>query len=322
MSINHKYTIGSNSEIELSLNISGLDADSTDVDKLSANFYAFDKNTYNPIFTCSLNVADLCNLYHHLHKYTFIKESESAFTNKFVEVSEEVEDIYYFLKDSGDESVYSAIRKVLKDVTENDLNTILGRKDAITTYALMLDNSEEYSETDWQKFFMENEWIFGYGLKYKYLKILQREAHISKTDLDSKNDVITDFLIADYKFTKIVELKKPHTKLFEKEKNRSDSWRLSTDLTDAISQILAQKANWEIESLRDNYTTSGEIITENTYDVECILIIGSLSDIDGTARDRAIKLKTIELYRRNLRNIEILFYDELFERIKFIVNAE
>lgn len=64
-------------------------------------------------------------------------------------------------------------------------------------------------------------------------------------------------------------------------------------------------------------------ILEETCDPECILVIGNTSSITGNDREKIIKKKTLELYRRNLKNINILFYDELFERAKFIVkNAE
>ena len=104
-------------------------------------------------------------------------------------------------------------------------------------------------------------------------------------------------------------------------KGRSDTWFLSSELTDAVSQILAQKANWEIESQSRNYTTDGELIHEDTFDTECILIIGSLSSIEGNEREKLIKRKTLELYRRNLKNIDILFYDELLERSRYIVRS-
>jgi hypothetical protein len=95
---------------------------------------------------------------------------------------------------------------------------------------------------------------------------------------------------------------------------------LSNELTYAISQILAQKANWEIEGVSDNYTSKGERITEGAYDVNCILIIGDSHQFAGEDRQSVTKKKTVELYRRNLKNIEIVLFDELFERARFIVS--
>ena len=73
--------------------------------------------------------------------------------------------------------------------------------------------------------------------------------------------------------------------------------------------------------LRSIPAGDGQRISEVAYDVECILVIGQFSNIEGNNREHAIKLKTLELYRRNLRNIEILLYDELYERARFIVEG-
>ncbi len=70
--------------------------------------------------------------------------------------------------------------------------------------------------------FKRNSWIFGYGLDYRFLSILQKEASVSSVDLDGKNEVKADFLLGDNNFTVIVELKRPDTSLFEKDKNRSE----------------------------------------------------------------------------------------------------
>ena len=42
----------------------------------------------------------------------------------------------------------------------------------------------------------------------------------------------------------------------------------------------------------------------------------------GSEHEIEIKLKTLELYRRNLRSIEIVLYDESFDRAGFIVAGQ
>ncbi|WP_343710936.1 Shedu immune nuclease family protein [Kosakonia radicincitans] len=321
MSIDHSYLIGSDGVNDLRLNISGLDRESQDISNLKVNIFAYCSTTAAPRFTCQLEIDHLRSLYQHLSQYSVIRERTSV-TGNFVEVHNNQQEIMQLLEHAESTSLIMALQHVINNrLTNDDINTILGRKDALCEYQRMFDSTDGHIEPEWQSFFENNEWIFGYGLRYKYLSILQREAHISHTDLNGSNDVITDFLISDSRFTKIVELKTPQTSLFVNRQNRADSWRLSNDLTDAVSQILAQKANWEIESQRDNYTVEGDIINEKTYDPECILIIGTLKDISGTEREKIIKRKTFELYRRNLKNIDIICYDELLERAKFIVRS-
>ena len=322
MSVDHTYQLGVDESSSVVLNLSGLDKGGHAADQVCVNLYAYDIKTGSSKFTCSFSLRDLQKLYHHLGKYSMVKNEEVNEIGKFVEVSGSTEELLVLLKTADDKSLISALKSLVEDKLSNDeINIILGRKDALEEYRKMLDNASEYKEAQWQSFFEQNDWIFGYGLKYKFLRILQREANVSRTDLNGGNAVISDFLLADKRFTKLVELKTPMTNLFENRKNRSDSWRLSTDLTDAVSQILSQKANWELESADANYTAKGQRNIEVTHDVECILIIGQFSNIKGSDRERAIKLKTLELYRRNLRNIEILLYDELYERVRFIVEG-
>lgn len=324
MSIDHTFLIGGDGVNDLKLNISGLDAESRDSSDLRANIYAYCSSTGAKKFTCQLSIEHLKALYSHLSQYSMIRDLEVNTTGRFIELNSNHDSILSLLENSDNTSLIMALQNIISNrLTNDDINTILGRKDALEKYQGMLLNPNDYTEPDWQVFFERNEWLFGYGLRYKYLKILQREAHISHTDLNGSNDVIADFLISDSRFTRIVELKTPQTNLFVNRKNRADSWRLSSELTDAVSQILAQKANWEMESQRDNYTSEQMLITEKTYDAECILIIGSLDSINGTDREKIIKKKTFELFRRNLKNIDIICYDELLERARFIVkNAE
>lgn len=322
MSIDHTFEVGEDDSCKVLLNISGID-NNGDIGIATSNIYAFDSATGISKFTCNLPIEQLKALYHHLSQYSMITESSAPATTKFIEISGENNEIASLLSASPSETLIPALRNIVSNrLTHDDINTILGRRESLEEYQNMLSNSADYTEPDWQRFFERNEWIFGYGLTYKYVKILQREAHVSSTDLSGANDVITDFLVTDTKFTKIVELKTPDTELFQNRRNRADAWRLSTALTDAVSQILAQKANWEIECEgSDNYTAEGRLITEKAYNVECILVIGNHSLIDGTDRERVMKFKTLELYRRNLRCIEILTYDELFERARHIVES-
>ena len=192
-------------------------------------------------------------------------------------------------------------------------------------YKQKIGKANTKDETAWQHFFMKNQWIFGYGLDYKFQGVLQKEFHASDTNAAGKNGVIADFLLGDKRFTTFVELKLPETDLFESSQNRANSWRLSTKLIDACSQILEQKASGilKIETAKDLYDDSGEEIIQHSYDSKTILLIGNWMQIhDDKSQTKKIKEKTFELFRRDSRNIEILTYDELYERAEFIVKNE
>ena len=202
-------------------------------------------------------------------------------------------------------------------LTKDDLNILSGRKEGLNLFEKNF--TKNITEPEWQLFFKQNSWIFGYGLDYRFLSILQREAAISSIDLDGKNEVKSDYLLGDKNFTVLVELKRPDTPLFENYKDRSESWKLSKNLTYAVSQILAQKAEWQIKSQSDQFDEDENKIEQDTFDPKTLLIIGNTEQFSGSTKTDLIKKKTFELYRRNSRNIEIITYDELFERAKFIV---
>jgi hypothetical protein len=94
-------------------------------------------------------------------------------------------------------------------------------------------------------------------------------------------------------------------------------------LIDSVSQILEHKASGLIR-LDNNQYVNGEPLKQKAYDSKVILIIGDWSELEksGSTQERNIKRKTFELFRRDSRNIEILTFDELFERACFIAEGK
>ena len=88
---------------------------------------------------------------------------------------------------------------------------------------------------------------------------------------------------------------------------------------------MEQKASWQVKAevnAPGNFDDKGNLIKQKTIDPKSILIVGSNSQFSGTHKESAIKLRTFELFRRDSRNVEILTYDELYERAKFVVGHD
>jgi len=220
---------------------------------------------------------------------------------------------------SKDEWWYKALKEFLEnELTKEDVVWLWYRKKQLVEFKTLLDDNTK-GEKDWQSFFEGNPRIFWYGLDYRYLWILQREANIWTSDLSGWNSPITDFVMWCKDFTVLVELKTPETKLFSNIKNRANSWRLSNDLMDATSQVLAQKADWQIKSQSQQFDKQWNPIKQKTIDPNTILIIWRATEYQWEVQESQIKKRTFELFRRDSRNIQILTYDELYDRAKFIV---
>lgn len=199
---------------------------------------------------------------------------------------------------------------------------LISENDYWKVYATENCQSTHSEEKTFQYFFEKNQWIFGYGLDYRYQNILQREAHLSDAELNGKNTVIGDYLLGDRMFTTFIELKKPSTNLFGNSTNRSNSWKLSNDLIDSFSQILEHKASGLLKLEKPQYI-DGEPLQQKAFDSKVILIIGNWNELDDSSNtlERDIKMKTFELFRRDSRNVEILTFDELYDRATFIVEG-
>jgi hypothetical protein len=321
MSNDHSCIISSTNGCDLKINIGGIDSDSQSAEHLFASFYAYDKSNLNPKFQSNCSLDELIKLYALLSQYSVIRDPSKKITGKIFEVTQNTQQCIDFLNKNDKTITLPVLESVINSsLSKSDIDTILGRKSALIKFHEMLSAGKQPSEPEWQKFFKDNDWIFGYGLLYKYLGILQKEAHVSDTDISGTNAVISDFIMSDCRFTIIVELKRPDTPLFGASKHRSGCWQLSTDLSDAISQILTQKADWEYKAkMQQQYTSDGHIISERTFDPDCLLIIGHSSQFSGNDSQHEMKKRTFELFRRNLRNIKILLYDEVYERAQALI---
>jgi hypothetical protein len=237
------------------------------------------------------------------------------------------------IQPDGQRIVEELVRSGL--ITSHDIVNIGYRKAQLEQFRRMLDDPGEvraYADREgvrtdqpekaWQHFLGHNEWIFGFGLDYRFLGILQDEAVVGASDLAGRDAPVSDFLLGASHFTVLVEVKQPGTPLFGGSRARSGAWRLSTDLMESVSQVLQQKVDWQVKAETNaagNYDRDGALIRQRTTDPKCILVIGSDGAFSGSDAEREAKFRTFELFRRDSRNMDILTYSELYERAAFVV---
>lgn len=80
---------------------------------------------------------------------------------------------------------------------------------------MLQDNT--LAENNWQDFFEENTWIFGYGLRYQILRVIQPQPNYGGVAVDGRGGQRGDFLTAteaETRFTCLVEIKKPPRRSF------------------------------------------------------------------------------------------------------------
>ncbi|HEY5125459.1 MAG TPA: Shedu immune nuclease family protein, partial [Ignavibacteria bacterium] len=178
------------------------------------------------------------------------------------------------------------------------------------------------------KYFEKNQWLFGYGLCYIFLSSLddkKLEQIVQGHSLNSfgkRIDAImkTNGIISNLCF---IEIKTDSTSLLSNTPYRAGCWSPSKELSGAVAQVQGTVAS-AVESLsnkiiiEDNVgNPTGEEIFN--YQPKSYLVIGSLKEFSTENGINKDKYRSFELYRKNTFNPEILTFDELFERAKFIV---
>ena len=202
-------------------------------------------------------------------------------------------------------------KSIAKD-KPNKLTTLKKDIELVTLEALIERYREmvriKVSESMWQEFLDANSFILSLAFGYPVVKIRGR-ASVGGHKLSGKGDNITDFLVKN-KLTNnsaIIEIKKPSVKLLGRNTYRGETYPPSVELVGAINQTLSQKQYFEreISRIKDN----SRITDLESYSVRCCLIIGTMPDDED-------KKRSFELFRGNSKNVEIITFDELLEKLK------
>lgn len=205
------------------------------------------------------------------------------------------------------------------NLTEKDVNRMLNRKERLKEFMSAL--SEKASdESWWQDFFEANKWIFGYGLNYQILRDEQQQPSYGGQRVDGKGNQRGDVLMStqgDVCFTVLVEIKTPAATLLSGSAEiRAGAWSISKNLTDGVSQLQANMEKWLEEASSPENRDRFEAKNIWTVLPKGIMVIGSQSTLAGVRS----KIGTFQRFRRSFHGIDIVTFDELLERAKYIVD--
>lgn len=195
-------------------------------------------------------------------------------------------------------------------------------------FSYVMDRSSKSAEPVWQKFFEQNQWIFGYGLGYVFLtglddkKLEQVVQGYNVNQHGKRVDAVmkTRGIISNICF---IEIKTHNTNLLSPKAYRPGCYPPSNELAGAIAQVqgsvaAATKSLTEKILINDN---DGNPTGEEIYNIQAksYLVIGSLEEFVTEHGVNEDKLRSFELLRKNIQSPEIITFDELYERAKFIV---
>lgn len=317
--------------------------DTRDVFTLQIQRYSVESGTpHNTYFTfVGEEISILYNFLRNIDVLPLSDGQGAKLDDKFVSALELTREQALNLLNSQPDLVEELTRT---QVTAKDVAELGYRRAQIAEFSQLLNNSEHFAyrrsalgpnkgpEAVWQAFFEQNTWIFGYGLNYVFnapLDGAKLERVVKGHDFTGAGKRVdallkTQGLISALSFGEI----KTHTAGLLKPVSspyRRECWQMSDELAGGIAQVQrsvqASLANIHSKTeLKDDAgAPTGEAVF--LYQPRSFLVIGSLSEFRAEKGINEEKYSSFELFRRNLKSPEIITFDELFERAKYIVES-
>jgi Domain of unknown function (DUF4263) len=253
----------------------------------------------NPLFGESQNIRDITT---RLNK----KADNPSDFNKILElinISKEMAQAIVTLEASDDN----------KDIqVQKILNTLISVDKLKKILKIWRENQDNSSESFWHSLLAENSFVLA-QLFSTPVTILFLEAYVGGKGIENTGGGVIDFLIVNKltRNTSLIEIKTPVSRLLGGE-YRNGIYSPSNDLLGAVTQVAANR-----DSLVKDYDRLVNR-SRNYFEVFnplCIVISGNsskeLSDDD--------KRRSFELYRSEHRNVQILTYDEVFEKVRTLI---
>ncbi|MFB8274245.1 Shedu immune nuclease family protein [Nocardia colli] len=230
---------------------------------------------------------------------------------------------------------------ITDDETARDVVALAHRRKQVARFRRLLNDDAYFAEEAktctkpgnepvWQRFFEENPWIFGVSLAGQLLTSWSREqleqivAGSSISGVGKRTDALlrTAGRVRSLVF---VEFKTHKKDLLVKE-YRSGCWVPSPDLAGGVVQAQGTVYRAVVgigEQLQSKDTDGSNITGDITYLLRprTYLVIGNLESLRGKGGDHEDKIRSFELYRRQLVEPEILTFDELLARAEWLVTS-
>lgn len=218
------------------------------------------------------------------------------------------------------ENSHKTIEKLttLKEKELEQLNTLVGLTNLKNVLSFWEKNKKESSEKFWQDYLKEHTWILSQLFSTPTL-LIQDEAYVGGKTTNNAGGKLVDFLYAN-PFSKdavLVEIKTPSTPLVTNTEYRSGVYPAHKELIGAVTQVLTYKGSLQSEYsniLIDN-VRSGNSIDFDVINPSCVVIAGRFDSLEDVRQKHSF-----ELYRKELRSVMVITFDELFMRVKSLID--
>lgn len=243
---------------------------------------------------------------------------------------------------SKDDVVAALQAGLVEGLDERDIALLTGRRAALSKFERLLTDAEFFEserlaisdsvgpERVWQDFFEANQWIFGYGLRIVCCDAVsdeRLETIVVGSDVFDPAGKRTDALMMTRGRVSgllFCEIKTPEARLTVEREYRSGVYEPAKDLRGGIAQLqktihkvsLKATANYHRLTASSGSPTGQEV---STVQPRGVVIVGLLSEFEEEHGVNYERFASFELLRHSLHGLEVVTFDELLERARFIV---
>lgn len=182
-------------------------------------------------------------------------------------------------------------------------------KDALATWN---SKQNEGDEEFWQAFLTERSFLLEQLFSWP-CTVVADKAYVGGKTVENRSGHILDFLVKNQitDNAALVEIKKPSSPLVGKA-YREGIPNISGELAGAVVQVLTYRA-----SLTETYLTLGRSAASyEVFDPPCVVIAGRAASLQAPEQRRSF-----ELFRRQLKGVEVVAFDELFGRLELLMRV-
>ncbi len=226
---------------------------------------------------------------------------------KIKKLSELTKNIDWEKTDNND---IKSIINFLKMDQLNFANIHLNVKRLRKSIEILRENLGSSDESFFQEFFEKNSYILPYIIP-TLEHHMKDQRYVGGKNVTNRGGKITDFIYdTGNNNVSLVEIKTPSTPLVQSEYR--GLYPASTDLVGSVMQSKEQKNQFmkNLLSLREGTELENKYI----FDPNIYVVIGKISSLEQEKR------RSFEIFRQSLKDVTILTYDEVINRLQRIVD--
>lgn len=192
----------------------------------------------------------------------------------------------------------------------SNLTAAVGIANLKSALKVWLDNRSNRDEEFWQSLIARQPFILEQVFAIP-VAIIAGKVFVGGKDFTNRGGNIADFLVRNNvtRAASLVEIKTPMSRLLGAE-YRNNVFGISADLNGAVMQVLNYR-----ESLVKESSFLG--IPADVISPRCLVLVGNAT----TELDSLGKRRCFEIFRRQLHDVEVVAYDEMFERTRGLIQA-